>query len=266
MNDAAGISLRTTQSLAVTIANATPNVVARGDGFVPERAKTPEPPERPGKPKSLLSRLGFGAPRPKPPVDTIPIERLTSILQTLKSNANEAREHPIEQAVLAVPAYYHDGQRMAIRDAATAAGWRVLRLINEPTAAALATGLLRDRDRNVFVFDLAPGRFDATVLKVHEEVFEVLATDSLQLTNTPVATLADALLEQIAQSCLNAMRDAQFEPASIDAVVPVGAHAVSPSAIALIESLFNQAPLTRFDPEEVTAIGAAVQAVVLANQ
>ena len=106
-----------------------------------------------------------------------PPEISALILRQLKKNAETALGGPVTQAVITVPAYFNDAQRQATKDAGRIAGLDVLRLVNEPTAAALAYGLDKRRDGVVAVYDLGGGTFDISILKLHDGIFEVLATN-----------------------------------------------------------------------------------------
>jgi molecular chaperone DnaK len=262
-----------------------------------------------------------------------PPEISAQILRQLKRNAEAYLNEPVEQAVITVPAYFNDAQRQATKDAGRIAGLEVLRLVNEPTAAALAYGLDKRRDGIVAVYDLGGGTFDISILKLHEGIFEVLATngdthlggddiDNLLLAialedvasewGVDLATDAEAvqrlrrrvvaakeqlssalktvidfeyrgrryqreltreLLEKLilpivdrtlacSRQCL---RDAQLAPEKIDEVVLVGGSTRIPLVRRAVERLFRKRPHTELNPEEVVALGAAVQAGILAG-
>jgi len=262
-----------------------------------------------------------------------PPEISAQILRQLKRNAEAYLNEPVEQAVITVPAYFNDVQRQATKDAGRIAGLEVLRLVNEPTAAALAYGLDKRRDGIVAVYDLGGGTFDISILKLHEGIFEVLATngdthlggddiDNLLLAialedvasewGVDLATDAEAvqrlrrrvvaakeqlssalktvidfeyrgrryqreltreLLEKLilpivdrtlacSRQCL---RDAQLAPEKIDEVVLVGGSTRIPLVRRAVERLFRKRPHTELNPEEVVALGAAVQAGILAG-
>ena len=106
-----------------------------------------------------------------------PPEISALILRKLKHNAEAALGEPVTQAVITVPAYFNDAQRQATKDAGRIAGLEVLRLVNEPTAAALAYGLDKRKEGIVAVYDLGGGTFDISILQLHEGIFEVLATN-----------------------------------------------------------------------------------------
>ncbi|MCE2805623.1 MAG: Fe-S protein assembly chaperone HscA [Gemmataceae bacterium] len=231
------------------------------------------------------------------------------------------------RAVITVPAYFDDSQRQATRDAARIAGLEVLRIVNEPTAAALAYGLDRRRQGTVAVYDLGGGTFDCSILSIREGVFKVLSTrgdtrlggddfdrvlsDSLlstlppgkitpallsaardaaeackiSLSSNERATLTMALPEggnlerewtraQFEQAtrhlvhrsldkCRAALRDAQLEPSSIDEVVMVGGSTRIPLVRSEVEAFFGRKPHVELNPDEVVALGAAIQADLL---
>src|SRR5947207_79075 len=236
------------------------------------------------------------------------------------------------KAVITVPAYFNDAQRQATKDAGRIAGLEVLRLVNEPTAAALAYGLDKRREGIVAVYDLGGGTFDISILKLHEGIFEVLATngdthlggddiDNLLLTialddiagdlkldvrrngeivqglrkavieakialsSTTQAsievdlpggkhyqrTISRELFEQLAEPviqrsvapCKQALADAKLGPSQIDEVVLVGGSTRIPRVHALVKELIQREPHTELNPDEVVALGAAVQAHIL---
>ncbi len=262
-----------------------------------------------------------------------PPEISAQILRQLKCNAEAYLGEPVEQAVITVPAYFNDAQRQATKDAGRIAGLEVLRLVNEPTAAALAYGLDKRRDGIVAVYDFGGGTFDISILKLHEGIFEVLATNGdthlggddidnllLRIALEDVASewgvdlsadseavqrlrrrvvaakeqlsyarktvidfeyrgrryqreLTRELLEKLilpivdrtlacSRDCL---RDAQLAPEKIDEVVLVGGSTRIPLVRSAVERLFRRRPHTELNPEEVVALGAAVQAGILAG-
>ncbi len=262
-----------------------------------------------------------------------PPEISAFILRQLKKNAEAALGGPVTQAVITVPAYFNDAQRQATKDAGRIAGLEVLRLVNEPTAAALAYGLDKRRDGIVAVYDLGGGTFDISILKLHEGIFEVLATngdthlggddidnllmhialedlqsewgEDLSRNGEAVQTLRQAVIEtkealsflpfvdihfefhgktyqrQITRElfdklitgivdrtlgpCRDCIRDAGVTVERIDEVVLVGGSTRIPLVRSAVEVLFRAKPHTDLNPDEVVALGAAVQAGILSG-
>jgi molecular chaperone HscA len=258
-----------------------------------------------------------------------PVEISAEILHALRERAERELGGPIDGAVVTVPAYFDDAQRQATKDAATLAGLPVLRLLNEPTAAAVAYGLDNAAEGIYAVYDLGGGTFDISILKLSRGVFEVLATNGdsalggddfdhrvfawaldrarlpplgaaderLLLVKSRVtkemltrqesaplaATLADGtsidlmltaaefdeitrtLVAKTLQPVKRALRDAGLAPADIDGVVLVGGATRMPQIRRAVAQFFGQAPLTNLDPDEVVALGAAIQANKLAG-
>jgi Fe-S protein assembly chaperone HscA len=263
-----------------------------------------------------------------------PPEISAFILRQLKRNAERFFNAPITKAVITVPAYFNDAQRQATKDAGRIAGLEVLRLVNEPTAASLAYGLDKKQNGIVAVYDLGGGTFDISILKLHDGIFEVIATngdthlggddiDNLLIrialddirgdlgldvsrNGEAVATIRKAVIEaKIALSsqsattldielaggtryqreitreqfeqliqpivdrtvgpCRQAMKDAGLKPEQIDEVVLVGGSTRIPKVRALVEQMFHRLPHTDLNPDEVVALGAAVQAHILSG-
>ena len=252
------------------------------------------------------------------------------ILKCLTARAADALGGAIEGAVITVPAYFDDAQRQATKDAATLAGLNVLRLINEPTAAAVAYGLDKADDRYIVVYDLGGGTFDVSILQLSEGVFEVLSTggnsalggddfdlaivqwalsqanisaeqlsaqeyrrllidaraakesltenDSVtlsiqalsiqsssatwtgELTKVVFDTLIDALVTATIAACKASLNDADLTAGEIADVVLVGGSTRVPLVREQVTALFQQAPKTDVDPDQVVALGAAIQA------
>ncbi len=262
------------------------------------------------------------------------IEISAEILKTLKSRAEKALGGELTGAVITVPAYFDDAQRQATKDAARLAGLHVLRLLNEPTAAAVAYGLDNASEGVYVIYDLGGGTFDVSILRLSKGVFEVLATNGdsalggddfdhriycwvldkvrentgnfsplneedtrLLLTKARQAKewLTDNFEAQIVcrlsngamvdvtlnadefvaftQNLVNktlspmrkAMRDASLELAEIKGVVLVGGATRMPHVRHAVQDFFQQEPLTNLDPDKVVALGAAIQANVLAG-
>jgi Fe-S protein assembly chaperone HscA len=268
-----------------------------------------------------------------------PPEISAYILRQLKRNAERYFGAPVTQAVITVPAYFNDAQRQATKDAGRMAGLEVLRLVNEPTAAALAYGLDRQRDGIVAVYDLGGGTFDISILKLHEGIFEVIATngdthlggddlDNLllaialdeieteekiparkqpelvqalrkavidakialsandharievplpngrhyrrEITRAQFEQLIEPILQRTAEPCRQVLRDAGLTPAEIGEIVLVGGSTRIPRVQQLVSELFDlpargKRPHTELNPDEVVALGAAVQANILAG-
>lgn len=262
-----------------------------------------------------------------------PPEISAFILRQLKKNAETALDARVTKAVITVPAYFNDAQRQATRDAGRLAGLEVLRLVNEPTAAALAYGLDKRKEGVVAVYDLGGGTFDVSILKLQEGIFEVLATngdthlggddidnrlmqiaiediqaewgESIAHSGEAIQTLRqdvirakealsfapsvnlefawhgkkyqrtitrelfDGLIQDIVDRtlgpCRDCMKDAGVTPEQIDEVVLVGGSTRIPLVRSAVEVLFRARPHTELNPDEVVALGAAVQAGILAG-
>src|SRR6266853_2009745 len=261
-----------------------------------------------------------------------PPEISAFVLRQLKRNAERFFNAPVTQAVITVPAYFNDAQRQATKDAGRIAGLNVLRLVNEPTAASLAYGLDKKKNGIIVVYDLGGGTFDISILKLHDGIFEVIATDGdthlggddidnlliaialddirgdlgldLRRNGEAVARIRQAVIEaKIALSsqpsvkldvdltggkkyqreisfdgfektiqpiidrtvgpCKQALKDAGLKPEQIDEVVLVGGSTRIPKVRRLVQHLFGRAPHTDLNPDEVVALGAAVQANIL---
>ncbi len=264
-----------------------------------------------------------------------PPEISAFILRQLKRNAERYFSAPVTKAVVTVPAYFNDAQRQATKDAGRIAGLDVLRLVNEPTAAALAYGLDKKETATVAVYDLGGGTFDISILKLHEGIFEVIATngdthlggddiDNLLVTialhdiqgdlgidvrrNAEIVQtirqavieakialsanekttlelalpggkhyqreIARAQFEQLIRPVIDrtigpvrqAMKDAGLTPSQIDEAVLVGGSTRIPRVRQLVEELFQRKPHCDLNPDEVVALGAAVQANILAGR
>ncbi|BBK31471.1 molecular chaperone HscA [Stella humosa] len=255
-----------------------------------------------------------------------PVEISADILGALKARAEAALGRSVERAVVTVPAYFDDAARTATRDAARIAGLEVLRLVNEPTAAALAYGLDQGAEGLYAVYDLGGGTFDLSILRLEKGVFQVLATGGdaalggddfdhtvaehflaqsaatrpteseakLALATARLAkeclTTQDSgdwrielagqmrqvtldrgtldrliapLVDRTVAICREVMAEAAIEPASIQGVVLVGGSTRVPLVRARVEALFGRPPLADIDPDEVVALGAALQAEAL---
>jgi molecular chaperone DnaK len=266
-----------------------------------------------------------------------PPEISAVVLSKLKQAAEDYLGEKVVDAVITVPAYFNDAQRQATKDAGKIAGLNVLRIINEPTAAALAYGLDKKKEETIAVYDFGGGTFDVSVLEVGDGVIEVKATNGdthlggddldqriiewmiqefkkdqgidlstdkmalqrlkeaaerakielsssveteinlpfvtanasgpkhlqMKLTRSQFEKLVDDLLERTLEPCRQALRDAGVGPKDIDEVVLVGGSTRIPKVQQIVESLFGREPHKGVNPDEVVAIGAAIQAGVL---
>ena len=215
------------------------------------------------------------------------------ILKTLKKRAENALGHPVEQAVITVPAYFDDTARQATKDAASLAGLEVLRLINEPTAAALAYGLDEGKEGTFAVYDLGGGTFDVSILSMRKGVFQVLATGGhIQLggddidalianhfkwddhqkarlakenlshgvTDELLNALCNPLIDQTLLICVQAIKDAGITKNQLDGIILVGGSTRLQTVRSAVQTFFEQEPLINLDPDCVVAFGAALQA------
>jgi molecular chaperone DnaK len=266
-----------------------------------------------------------------------PQEISAMILQKLKADAEAYLGEKVTQAVITVPAYFNDAQRQATKDAGRIAGLEVLRIINEPTAAALAYGLEKSEDQKILVFDLGGGTFDVSILELGDGVFEVLATSGdnrlggddfdqviidylieefkkehgidlrgdlmamqrlkeaaekakkdlsgvltttislpflamdatgpknleLNLTRAKFEELSAHLIERTMVPTRQALADAGLQPSDIDKVILVGGSTRIPAVQEAIKKLIGKEPSRGVNPDEVVAMGAAIQGAVL---
>jgi len=269
-----------------------------------------------------------------------PPEISAMTLQKLKAAAEDYLGEKVERAVITVPAYFNDSQRQATKDAGKIAGLQVERIINEPTAAALAYGLDKQADEKIAVYDFGGGTFDISILEVGDGVVEVKATNgdthlggdnldqriiewivdefrkdqgvdlgkdrmalqrlkeaaekakielssvseteinlpfitadesgpkhlSLKLTRSKFEQLVDDLLQRTIAPCKQALKDAGMKPGEVDEVVLVGGSTRIPKVQELVSEMFGKAPHKGVNPDEVVAVGAAIQAGVLAGE
>lgn len=259
-----------------------------------------------------------------------PIELSSFILKELKARAEHILKTPVTKAVITVPAYFNDAQRQATRDAGKLAGLDVLRIVNEPTAAALAygLGLNKEEDKTIAVYDLGGGTFDISILKITDGIFEVLSTngdtylggddfdrvivkywmdeagisqqelyqnkelsqglrlraekakkhlssndtfsvewngDKLFVTKEKFESLIQPLIDKTLQCCNNALKDAQLTSGDIETIVMVGGSTRVPLVKKAVSDLFGKPAHDEVNPDEVVALGAAVQADILAG-
>jgi molecular chaperone DnaK len=272
--------------------------------------------------------------------DYSPAEISAMVLTKMKQTADDYLGQKVTDAVITVPAYFNDSQRQATKDAGKIAGLNVLRIINEPTAAALAYGLDKKKDEKIAVFDLGGGTFDISILELGDGVFEVKATNgdthlggedfdqrlieylatefkkdqgidirndrmalqrlkeaaekakmelstsletdinlpfitadasgpkhmNLKLTRAKLETLVEDLIEKVVPPCKTAMQDANLTPKDIDEVILVGGMTRMPKVQQKVREIFGKEPHKGVNPDEVVAIGAAIQAGVLAGE
>lgn len=285
---AIGIDLGTTNSVAAIWRNGKPEVLqdALGKLFVPsivnvdgvELRSTKRLMDEPLKPIHLEHNA---------------LSCATEILKNLKERAENALMATISKAVITVPAYFDETARQATKDAAALAGLEVLRLINEPTAAALAYGLDQGREGTFLIYDLGGGTFDVSILRLRKGVFQVIATsgdtklggddidqaisnyfnwnDSLKaktakeqlsdgLTKDILAKIASPYIEKTLEICARALSDAKLNIQNIDGVVLVGGSTKMQAVRDTVKKFFEKDPLTNLDPDLVVAYGAALQA------
>ena len=269
--------------------------------------------------------------------DYTPPEISALILRKLKEAAESYLGHKVRKAVITVPAYFNDSQRQATKDAGQIAGLEVARIINEPTAAALAYGLEKKKNEKIAVFDLGGGTFDISILDVAEGVFEVLSTHgdthlggddwdealinhiaeefrkeqgidlrkdqmalqrlkeaaekakkdlsfqaqadinlpfitadasgpkhlTMTITRSQFEKLTDSLFERCRGPVMKALEDAKLKPAQIDEVVLVGGATRMPRVQQIVKEIFGKDPHKGVNPDEVVAVGAAIQGAVL---
>lgn len=268
-----------------------------------------------------------------------PAEISAMILTKMKQTAEDYLGEKIKDAVITVPAYFNDSQRQATKDAGKIAGLNVMRIINEPTAAALAYGLDKKKDEKIAVFDLGGGTFDISILELGDGVFEVKSTNgdthlggedfdqrvmdylvaefkkdqgidlrndkmalqrlkeaaekakmelsttmetdinlpfitadasgpkhmNIKLSRAKLESLVEELINKVVGPCQTALKDAGMTPKDIDEVILVGGMTRMPRVQQKVKEIFNKEPHKGVNPDEVVAIGAAIQGGVLAG-
>jgi len=268
-----------------------------------------------------------------------PAEISSYILTKMKQTAEDYLGEKVKDAVITVPAYFNDSQRQATKDAGRVAGLNVLRIINEPTAAALAYGLDKKKDEKIAVFDLGGGTFDISILELGDGVFEVKSTNgdthlggedfdqrlidfiasefkkdygidlrtdrmalqrikeaaekakmelstvmetdinlpfitadasgpkhlTMKLTRAKLESLVEDLIEKTVEPCRTALKDANLTPKEIDEVILVGGMTRMPRVQQKVKEIFGKEPHKGVNPDEVVAVGAGIQAGVLAG-
>lgn len=271
--------------------------------------------------------------------EMLPQEVSANVLQKLKRDAEAFLGQPVTKAIITVPAYFDDSQRQATKDAGQIAGLEVVRIINEPTAAALAYGLDKGKEEKIVVYDLGGGTFDVSVLELGDGVFEVLSTNGdthlggddfdqevinwilaefkkeqgvdlskdtialqrlkeaaekakielssateteinlpfitadasgpkhllLKLSRSKLESLVEHLIQKSVEPCVKALKDAGISKNDVQEVVLVGGMTRMPAVVAKVKELFGKEPHKGVNPDEVVAIGAAVQAGVMSG-
>src|SRR5205807_1455303 len=196
-----------------------------------------------------------------------PPEISAMILQKLKADAEGYLGESVDDAVITVPAYFNNAQREATKDAGKIAGLNVLRIVNEPTAASLAYGLDKEGgDQTILVFDLGGGTFDVSVLELGEGVFEVKATngDNHLGGDNFDKTIVDWMVSEFKKD--QAIEDSGIKKEQIDHVVLVGGMTRMPAVVDKVKELIGKDPHKGVNPDEVVAVGAAIQAGVLKGE
>ncbi|TGO53980.1 hypothetical protein BOTNAR_0280g00070 [Botryotinia narcissicola] len=226
------------------------------------------------------------------------------VLQKMKETAEAYLTKPVQNAVVTVPAYFNDSQRQATKDAGQISGLNVLRVVNEPTAAALAYGLEKDEDKIIAVYDLGGGTFDISVLEIQKGVFEVKSTngdthlggedfdihlqfkkdsgidlsgdrmaiqrireaaEKAKIELSQLEKLVDPLITRTIEPVRKALKDANLAAKDIQEVILVGGMTRMPKVSESVKSIFGRDPAKSVNPDEAVAMGAAIQGGVLAG-
>jgi molecular chaperone DnaK len=269
-----------------------------------------------------------------------PAQISAEILKKMKQTAERYLGQPVEKAVITVPAYFNDSQRQATKDAGRIAGLEVLRIINEPTAAALAYGFDKKQTGTIAVYDLGGGTFDISILEIGDGVFEVKSTNgdtflggedfdkrlidymadefkkehsidlrgdklalqrlkeaaekakielsstmqteinlpfitadrtgpkhlTIKISRAKLEALVDDLIERTVEPCKKALKDAGLAAGDVDEVILVGGMTRMPKVLERVKQLFGKQPHQGVNPDEVVAVGAAIQAAVLSGE
>src|SRR6187399_894739 len=213
-----------------------------------------------------------------------PPEISARVLMKMKKTAEDYLGEEVTEAVITVPAYFNDQQRQATKDAGRIAGLDVKRIINEPTAAALAYGLDKSgKDRKIVVYDLGGGTFDVSVIEIAEidgeRQFEVLSTNgdtflggeefdnrNIKLTRAKLESLVEELVKKTIEPCRTALKDAGIGTQDIAEVILVGGQTRMPLVQKYVKDFFGKDPRKDVNPDEAVAVGAAIQGGVLAGE
>jgi len=356
MARAVGIDLGTTNSCVAVLEGGEPTVIANAEGqrttpsvvafsktgevLVGEIAKRQAVTNVDRTITSVKRHMGTDWTKEIDDKTYTPQEISARILGKLKRDAEEYLGEPVTDAVITVPAYFNDAQRQATKDAGQIAGLNVLRIINEPTAAALAYGLEKKGSGTIAVYDLGGGTFDISILEIGDGVFEVKSTNgdtflggedfdkriidyladefkkeqgidlrkdrlalqrlkeaaekakielssamqtevnlpfitadqsgpkhlNIKLTRAKLEALVDDLIQKTIEPCRAALKDAGLKPSEIDEVILVGGMTRMPKVIETVKNFFGRDPHRGVNPDEVVAIGAAIQGGVLKGE
>merc|ERR1719272_1189566 len=201
-----------------------------------------------------------------------PEEVSSMVLTKMKETAENYLGKEVKHAVITVPAYFNDAQRTATKDAGTISGMNVLRIINEPTAAAIAYGLDKKTEKNILVYDLGGGTFDVSLLTIDNGVLEIEALfDGVDFSETLTRARFEELCNDLFKNTLGpvkqVLKDSGLKKNQIDEVVLVGGSTRIPKVQQLMKDFFNgKEPNRGINPDEAVAYGAAVQAGILSGE